>query len=222
MKPATQSKIKTSKPIAKQSYRARQPSLFQSVHLNDEAKPSLTKEWKKLSRKTHGGAHANGNSRTAGKRKEFRPLDARRSLHLILKSDQAKGKYGLLVPRNQIFIAKTLEAKAKKFAVTIQSQANVGNHIHLKLRFRSKAQFQNFLRSITTLIARFVTGARKGKPFGRFWSGLAYTRVVTSAKEDLQLGGYIEANRIEAKASKIEREKFLEDFNAWVKRLSSA
>ncbi len=72
---------------------------------------------------------------------------------------------------------------------------------------------------MTTVISRFVTGARKGKPFGKFWDSLAYTRVVTSKKEELQLRGYIEANQMEASVSKSVRFQFLKDFNDWVQTL---
>lgn len=53
-------------------YRARQPSLFQSHHIEDEAAEKLKTEWRKLSRRTHGGDKAKD------KRKEFRPLDKKR------------------------------------------------------------------------------------------------------------------------------------------------
>ncbi len=200
------------KPV-KKKYHARQPSLFQSDHIGEKESIGLKEEWRKLSRRTHGGDQAKG------QRKEFRPLDKKKWTHLILKSTRATGALSFLRPKNQIFIAKTLEKKARKFGVTIHSSANVGNHLHIKLRFKNRSEFQNFLRSMTTLISRFVTGARKGKPFGKFWDSLAYTRVVTSKKEELQLRGYIEANQIEASVSKSVRFQFLKEFNDWIQTL---
>jgi hypothetical protein len=214
MKRATKREIKTNPSAGKTEYRARQPSLFESRHLaNSESTARLKKEWRKLSRRTHGGVGS------LGHRKESRPLDKKLWTHLILKSEKACGAFGFLRPKNQLFIAKLFEKKALKFHVTIQSFANVGNHLHVKLKFANRDDFQNFLRSITSLIARFVTGARKGKPFGKFWDGLAYTRVVTTKKEELLLRGYLKANRIEAILSKSQRELFLLKFNSWVRKL---
>ncbi len=199
----------------RKTHRARQPSLFESDAIESRAAPLLKQEWKKLSRRTHGG------SQSEGSRKEFRPLDKKRWLHLILKSDKAKGRNSLLTPANKLFIERLIAAKARKFGVRVESLANVGNHLHIKLKFDSRTGFQNFLRSITSQIARFVTKARRGYPFGKFWNGLAYTRVITSRKEELGLRGYIEANQIEARSSKASREKYLSKFNAWVESLKT-
>ena len=197
------------------SYRARQPSLFESHSLAAADKPKLKKEWHNLSRRNHGG------SLTQGKRKEARPLSKKKWLHLILKSSKAKGQHSLLKPANQIYIANLIEKEARKFGVKIHSQANVGNHLHLKLKFENRNGFQDFLRSITAQIARKVTGARKGQPFGKFWDALAYTRVITTRKEELQLRGYIDGNKIEATISKAAREVYLAKFNAWVQSLTA-
>ncbi len=196
------------------THRARQPSLFESYAVEPASATKLKKEWEKLSRRTHGG------TQSVGRRKEFRPLDKKRWLHLILKSDKARGRYSMLSPANRVFIAGLIATKARKFGMHIESQANVGNHLHLKLKFETKTGFQNFLRSVTSQIARFVTKARKGHPFGRFWNALAYTRVITSRKEELRLRGYIKANQIESRSSKAQREKYLSQFNAWVESLT--
>lgn len=176
--------------------------------------PSLfDKETKKrYSRNQHGGVPSKGN------RKLERPLSTKNWIHLVLKSDKAKGKFNFLIPKNKIAIQKIVMSKAKKFGIKIDDSANVGNHIHLKVKISSRENFQKFLKSITTLIARLVTGARKGKPFGRFWQGLAYTRVLKSYREELNLRGYIMANRLDAATSASAREKFLKKFNDWVYR----
>jgi hypothetical protein len=167
---------------------------------------------KRYGRTQHGGATSNGH------RKLERPLSAKKWIHLILKSDKAKGKLSFLVPKNEIFIQKIIKEKARKFGVVVADQANVGNHLHLKIRITSRESFQKFLKAITTLIARQITGARKGRPFGRFWQGLAFTRVLTSRTEELNLMGYIMANRLEAATSTAARDKFLRRFNSWVYR----
>lgn len=168
---------------------------------------------KKYGRTTHGGVI------TKGKRKEFRPLSTKKTIHLVLKSDKAKGAHSFLTHKNKPMIETILKEKSQKFGVKIAEHANVGNHIHLKLRIRSREGFQKFLKAVTCLIARKVTGAKKGQKFGPFWQGLAFTRVLTSAFEELQLKGYIEANRRQARLGYRERQKFLEEFNDWVRGL---
>jgi REP element-mobilizing transposase RayT len=165
---------------------------------------------KRYNRTSHGGAP------TKGKRKLERPLSSKQWIHLVLKSDKAKGHMSFLNPKHKIFVEQLLKEKASKFGVRIADQVNVGNHVHLKIRIHSRELFQKFLKSVTTLIARKVTGARKGKPFGRFWQNLAYTRVLKSYIEELNLRGYFQANLVEASMGYEARERALKRFNKWV------
>jgi hypothetical protein len=71
---------------------------------------------------------------------------------------------------------------------------------------------------VTTLIARKVTGACRGNKFGRFWQGLAFTRVLKSYTEELNLKGYFHANRNEAEYGPAARDRVLKAFNKWVYR----
>lgn len=167
---------------------------------------------RRYKRTTHGGA------RTRGKRKQERPLSTKSWIHLVLKSDKAVGKLSFLNNRNQPFVERTLKQKGKGFGVKVAELVNVGNHVHLKIKIFSRATFPQLLRSMTTRIARYVTGARRGKPFGRFWQGLAFTRVLKTQLEELRLRGYLEANRREAAGSYETREQYLVRFNKWVKQ----
>lgn len=167
---------------------------------------------KRYGRTQHGGV------KTRGHRKLERPLSTKNWIHLILKSDKAKGPLSFLLPKNKQIIQSILRKKSKKFGVTLADGANVGNHLHLKIKIQNRESFQKFLKSVTCLIARQVTGACRGKKFGRFWQGLAFTRVLTSSLEELNLKGYINANRIQAGRGEKARESFLQNFNAWVYR----
>ncbi len=184
--------------------RSKQTQLFEYF----EMKPVKSR----YSRTQHGGL------RTKKTRKLERPLSTKKWIHLVLKSDKAYGRLSFLTGKNQIFVRKTLRDKAGKFGIKIGDFANVGNHLHLKIRISSRVNFQKFLKSVTSLIARGVTGAKKGNAFGRFWEGLAFTRILLSSLEELNLKGYIEANRREAQVSKSAREKYLKQFNQWVYR----
>jgi hypothetical protein len=179
-------------------------------NLFDYADQKSTK--KRYNRVTHGGIASKG------RRKLERPLSSKHWIHLVLKSDKARGTLSLRAARNQLYIKKTIDAKAQKFGLIIGDFANVGNHLHIKVKARSRNAFQSFLRSITTLIARHVTSARQGRSFGRFWQGLAFTRVLRTYAEVRQLVGYFFANRIEVQQGQTARELFLEKFNLWIKQ----
>ena len=128
----------------------------------------------------------------------------------------------MLAQRNVGWIDRILKAKATKFGVEIKDFVNMGNHPHIKLRIFNRENFQNFLRSITSLIARHVTGARKGKTFGKFWSSLAFTRVVSTFLELSQLDKYFMANRVQRRSGYGARTRYLDTVNEWIQKLRSS
>jgi hypothetical protein len=68
------------------------------------------------------------------------------------------------------------------------------------VRARRREAFQAFLRSFSGIVARIVTGARRGLPLrgGPFWSALAWSRIVTWGREYGTVRHYIFRNQIEA------------------------
>jgi len=190
----------------------KQQSLF-DYHNNTDTK-------RKYGRTTHGGVESKG------KRKEFRPLAENKWTHLTLKSEKAKGPWSFLTPKNQQIIREILKEKSKKWGVKIAECVNVGNHLHIKLKFKYRKGFQNFLRSVTSLIARKITNAKKGTKLpeqkgkqNKFWQGLAFTRVLKTSYEVLQLKGYFKANHIQAQKGEKARERYLNAFNSWIHSL---
>ncbi|MBX3022865.1 MAG: transposase [Bdellovibrionales bacterium] len=168
--------------------------------------------------KSRYGRTEYGGLKTKGHRKLERPFHQRKWMHLVLKSDKAYGKLSLKGANNQNFIRQLVYDKAKQFGVSIGDFVNMGNHLHIKARSSSRLQFQKFLKSITGRIARYVTGARRGRKFGRFWQGLAYTRVLASSLEERRLHNYFCANRMEDLAGKKRREKYLNEMNEYLKQ----
>jgi hypothetical protein len=86
---------------------------------------------------------------------------------------------------------------AKRFGVRVYDFANVGTHLHLVIRVRCRPAFQGFLRSFAGIVARRVTGACRGRPSGRFFAGLAWSRVASWGKDYWRLRHYVFRNRIE-------------------------
>lgn len=188
--------------------RATQTNLFDQLET-----PAKKREQKR--RLTHGG------DKSKGKRKLARPISTRHWMHLTLKAPAAKSKYSMLAQRNSKWIDQLIQAKAIKFGVEIKSFVNMGNHLHILLRASKRDRFQNFLRSITNLIARHVTGAKKGKPFGKFWSSLAFTRVLTSFLELTQLEYYFTGNVVERRSGYNARKRYLNSANDYIAKLRS-
>lgn len=166
--------------LKEREVRAKQRDLFES---NREVGPR---------RSVHGGDVG------CGRRKVARPLDSKKPLHLVLKSSHAKGKMSFLSYTNRLAVEQIIRGRAREFSVVIHGFENMGNHLHLVLKFKSRALFQRFLKTVSGLIARHVTKARRGKPFGkRFFDRLAFTRVVQGARDLRGLVRYLFKNEIE-------------------------
>jgi hypothetical protein len=141
--------------------------------------------------------------------KRARPLAPRSTCHLVLRSSQARGEMSFLHRKNEHAVWKIIKTQARRYYIRIDRYANVGNHLHLKVYIQATKEFRDFLRSITCLIARLVTGARRGKKFGPFWDALAFTRILRTYTEQIALDRYVLANRVEATEGKAARQEFL-------------
>ncbi len=163
---------------------------------------------------THGGEVSKG------KRKTRRPLDTKKPLHLVMRSSKAKGQLSFLSSRNKILVERIIQKQSAKFGVRVAAFANVGNHLHLLVRFSKRRGLQAFLISITALIARAITKARKGNIFGKFWDALAFSRVLTSSREVALAAKYVRANQIEATQGYLARKHYLSQRSAWEQKVA--
>jgi len=159
-----------------------------------------------------------GGSSRAGKRKMARPFIRNKWMHLVLKSSKAKGTLNLLSRRNKPVVAKIVSEKARECGAELKEQINMGNHIHIRIRFFDRRQMRRYLRSVPGLIARKVLGAEKGSAKGRFWDGLAFTRVLDSYN-NYRLFGYFRANVLERDFGPAARESALRDLEDWISLL---
>jgi REP element-mobilizing transposase RayT len=119
-------------------------------------------------------------------------------MHLTLKSKKARGAWSLL--RHERAVRGVLRACASRHGVKVYDFANVGSHLHLLVRVRRREAFQAFLRAFAGIVARRITGAKKGLPLrgGPFWSALAWSRVVAWGRDYWGVRHYIFRNQIEA------------------------
>lgn len=128
---------------------------------------------------------AYGGDQSRGTRKIRRPLDPRRPLHLVLRSSLAKGERSFLKTGTKHFVHDALQAAARKFGIRVLEWANVGNHIHLVIRFREADNVGRFLRAFCAKVSMRQLGVRKGesceqvlKAKRRFWDATPFSRIV--------------------------------------------
>ena len=141
----------------------------------------------------HGGEHARG------KRKKARPISTKKPIHLTLRSSYAVGGYSFRTKRNREFISALVRSLSRKWGIRIYEFSINSNHLHFAVRALTRKGFQNFLRTLGSQIATFVTGARKGKPFGkRFFDLPAFTRIAHWGKAFERLKAYVIQNVLEA------------------------
>jgi REP element-mobilizing transposase RayT len=158
-----------------------------------------------LGRKAKAGSH--GGETAKGKRKTRRPFDPKQALHVVLRSSKAKGELSMLHPRHCKPIFALLERLKKRWNVSVYRYANVGNHLHLLIRARSRADWQGFIREFSGGIAMIVTGAKKGNALKRnksadlpesaqrgFWDHLVFTRIVSFGRDFKGVAQYVSTN----------------------------
>src|SRR6476660_207554 len=140
----------------------------------------VKKQLSLFSRAQLGDIHSaeHGGDIRRGRRKIARPLSSRRPIHVVLRSERARGIWSLRHRSVEAKIKKTLKAQAARHGIKIYSFANAVTHLHLLVRAPRRDQFHAFLRGFAGTATRIVTGARRGRPIGRFWSTRAYSRIV--------------------------------------------
>jgi REP element-mobilizing transposase RayT len=139
-----------------------------------------------------------GHDTRKGHRKLFRPIDPKKALHLVFRSERAKGNWSLRRFKHIEHIKKLTYFLAKRNQVKIIEYANGGNHIHLLVHAKDRVGFKRFTRTLTGLIARLVTGAKKGNSVGKFWDALFFSRVVEWGRDYFTVKAYVIQNALEA------------------------
>lgn len=156
-----------------------------------------------------GGGQARGNARH---QRAFRRFEW---MHICLRSAKATGRLGFLNPRNFLKIQKILRDARKQYSIDIADFANGGQQLHFRLRTGRREDFQNFLRQVTCLIARDITGARKGQPFGRFWDGLCYSRILKNRDLVAALDTMLRSLKRNASQGEARQRQLLRAFHEW-------
>jgi REP element-mobilizing transposase RayT len=154
---------------------------------------TFLKEMKASDRLNHGS------DLRKGKRKEKRPFDPKRALHVVMRSTRAKGDWSMLTPKNHRRVKTIVQEAATKHGIQLYHFANVGNHLHFLFRARRVEALRAFLREVSGRISFQITGSKKTHPLkGKFWDHLPYSRVVSWGRDFKTVTQYVIGNLFQA------------------------
>lgn len=164
--------------------------------MKNEAK-QIKFSFSKKSKKEHGGEVL----AKIRKRKEARPFDPSKHLHLTMRSSRAVGEKSMLHPSRSRLIRSIVFRAAKRNAIELKEFVCVGNHLHFLIQTKSRRliparmSLRAFLREVAGLVARVMTGAKKGQPAVKpFWDHLAWSRIVEWGRDLFGIKKYIQKN----------------------------
>lgn len=103
-----------------------------------------------------GGSLLNGNNP-----KTSRPLDSKLPVHLVLRSQRARGTWSLRRGLRQKQVREIVYRTAKKYGVKIHEYANAGNHLHILLKLHKRFLWKSFICELTGRLAMCVRVAAK-------------------------------------------------------------
>lgn len=136
---------------------------------------------------------------TRAGRAHGRPLVFDHSMHLVLRSSQAKGEQSFRRPQNYDRVRAILLRFAEKHGVKLLNFAIHLNHLHLHVRLPRGNAYRKFIRAISSAIAMAVAKvSRWNKSKLRFWDRRPFSRPVIGERARLRVEDYIEINKWEA------------------------
>lgn len=151
-----------------------------------------------------------GGDLQTGRRKSARVFDPKRALHVVLRSSQCTGAQSL--KKFDRKIVDIVNRQSERHGIRVYARANAGNHLHLVLKAPTRRSLKTFLRAVTGLIARKVTGRERGVAVDPteatsrsvdasrtgFWDARPFSRIVSWGKDFTVLQNYLHLNRLEA------------------------
>ena len=136
-----------------------------------------------------------GGSFSKGKAKIARPFNSKKPLHTVLKLNPS---YSFYKKENKKIARGLVNKYAKRSALKLYQTSFNSSHIHLLAKAETQKNFQNFLRVVSGVIARKITGCEKGKPLnGKFWEVIVWSKIINWGKHFLSTCRYILQNELE-------------------------
>jgi len=116
-----------------------------------------------------------------GRRKTARPLDRKRSLHLVLKATSP-----FLLLRRRRDIEQEIHRMSRRFGIKLHRIAVHADHIHLSVQIPSRILYCRWIRGLTAQLVRRIAGLK--------FALRPYSRVVNWGREFNAVCNYIFVN----------------------------
>jgi len=145
-----------------------------------------------------------GGGLEGGKRKVARPVSTQEPMYVLLRSTRAKGRFDMRMKECSSYIRAIVARQAEACNIEVIQFLNNGDSLHFLIKVPSRASYLRFIRSVSGLVSRCVTGSQRGRAAGtvasrkasknkpKFWDVLPYSRICPSCATIKQAQGNID------------------------------
>lgn len=124
--------------------------------------------------------------------RKARPLTHRQgSIHLTMRSSQARGGFSFLTIKNQKRTADFVSSFSKKRGIQILKFENAGNHLHFRIRVANRNLYKAWIRGLSAglaLIAMSQQELMKLKSQKKsFWDYRPFTRILSETRSRIPM-----------------------------------
>ncbi len=133
--------------------------------------------------------------RTTRASRQYRPVATKEAMHLVLRSDRARGAKSLL--KYDGVVRAVIAKIASRNGVRIYRIVNAGNHLHITLKLSKQFLWHGFISGVTGGIARAVGFKRDSAKQG-FWNSRPFTRLISWGQDYNVVKDYHVLNQLEA------------------------
>ncbi len=135
-----------------------------------------------------------GGSQALKKRKVQRTLSGKSPIHLVVRSDKAKGIYSFV--NHQTTLNKLIIRLGKKHGIKIYAHAVNWDHIHFVIRIFHRQNYNSWIRDLTGQIVQCISSKTRTQ-LREFFTTRPYTRLVSWGREFKTVMDYQILNKME-------------------------
>lgn len=108
-----------------------------------------------------------GSELLEGKRKSARPLCSQRPIHIVIRSQKARGKYSFANHRRRL--DEQLQRCARKWGIKVYARVWVWDHLHAIIKIPNRTLYKNWIREFNAAIAKVLNATQlfELRPFTR-------------------------------------------------------
>ncbi|MBK7892055.1 MAG: hypothetical protein IPJ84_14815 [Bdellovibrionales bacterium] len=134
--------------------------------------------------------------RTTRASRQYRPVATKEAMHLVLRSDRARGTKSLL--KYDHVVRAVIAKLALRHGVRVYRVVNAGNHLHITLKLSKQFLWHGFISGVTGGIARALGFKRDENSKRGFWNSRPFTRMIAWGRDYNVVKDYHVLNQLEA------------------------